>query len=168
MINNNLYIGNVYNSLEKIVNPIIGNDKYGKENLLYEASYINGEKYKLDNVETLSISELLDKNTYINKLYFKDNYNYEKLENGVLPKLNYKNTKNLLANQKDNIIKKELITIEKIETKKVNNKLATVRIELNNPNNLNITGIYVEGMETEILRNTNQSQKNIFRFKLYS
>ena len=159
MINNNLYIGNVYNSLEKIVNPIIGNDKYGKENLLYEASYINGEKYKLDNVETLSISELLDKNTYINKLYFKDNYNYEKLENGVLPKLNYKNTKNLLANQKDNIIKKELITIEKIETKKVNNKLATVRIELNNPNNLNITGIYVEGMETEILRNTNQSQK---------
>ena len=159
MINNNLHIGNVYNSLEKIVNPIIGNDKNGKENLLYEASYINGEKYKLDNVETLSTSELLDKNTYINKLYFKDNYNYEKLENGVLPKLNYKNTKNLLAHQKDNIIKKELITIEKIETKKVNNKLATVRIELNNPNNLNITGIYVEGMETEILRNTNQSPK---------
>lgn len=146
-IRNNLYIGNIYNKLEEIVNPIIGNNQYGNENLLYEASYINGEKYKPSNIYKLTKAEIFNKNTYKHKLYFGDNYNYEKLEEGILPKLNYKDTEKLVVYQKDNMLKEEQIAIEKIEAKKINNKLATVRVELSNPNNCEITKIYVEGLE---------------------
>ena len=159
IIKNNLYIGNIYNKLEEIVNPIIGNNQYGNENFLYEASYINGEKYKLNNIYKLTKVEIFNKNTYKNKLYFGDNYNYEKLEEGIFPKLNYKDTENLVVYQKDNILKEEQIAIEKIEAKKINNKLATVRVELSNPSNLEITKIYAEGLEIEILRNTNKDKK---------
>ena len=159
IIKNNLYIGNIYNKLEEIVNPIIGNNQYGNENFLYEASYINGEKYKLSNIYKLTKAEIFNKNTYKNRLYFGDNYNYEKLEEGILPKLNYKDTENLVVYQKDNILKEEQIAIEKIEAKKINNKLATVRVELSNPSNLEITKIYAEGLEVEILRNTNKDKK---------
>lgn len=66
-IRNNLYIGNIYNKLEEIVNPIIGNNQYGNENLLYEASYINGEKYKPSNIYKLTKAEIFNKNTYKHK-----------------------------------------------------------------------------------------------------
>ncbi len=34
-----------------------------------------------------------------------------------------------------------------------------MRVELSNPNNVDFTGIYAEGMEIEILRNTNKDKK---------
>ena len=158
-IRNNLFLGNIYNKLEEISNPIIGNNENGNENFLYEFSNINGEKYKLDSVEILSKAEILNENTYRNKLYFGNNYNYENLKSGVLPKLKYKDTENLIIYQKDNILEEEQIIVEKIEAQKINNKLATVRVELSNPNNVDFTGIYAEGMEIEILRNTNKDKK---------
>ena len=158
-ITHNLYIGNLYNSLEDITNIISGNDILGVENFGYTESIINGEKNDSKNITLLTKEEILDVATYVNLLFFDTQYEYTSLENNILPKLNYQNTDQVIPNQKDNILSSEIIEIDNIESRKINNTSAELRITLNNSENLEITNLEIDGMEIDISRNLNQNGK---------
>ena len=158
-ITHNLYIGNLYNSLEDITNIISGNDILGVENFGYTESIINGEKNDSKNITLLTKEEILDVATYVNLLFFDTQYEYTSLENNILPKLNYQNTAQVIPNQKDNILSNALIEIDDIEARKINNTSAELRITLNNNENLAITDLEIDGMEIDISRNLNQEGK---------
>ena len=158
-ITQNLYIGNLYNSLEDVSNIISGNDILGTQNFGYVESNINGEKNNSTNVTLLTREEILTIDTYTDLLSFGNQFNYEGLKNNILPKLNYKDTNNLIENQKDNILNSLRIEIEDIESRKIDNTTVELRITLNNSENLDITGIEIDGMEVQISRNINQVGK---------
>ena len=158
-ITQNLYIGNLYNSLEDVSNIISGNNILGISNFGYVESNINGEKNNSTNVTLLTREEILTIDTYTDLLSFGNQFNYEGLKNNILPKLNYKDTNNLIENQKDNILNSLRIEIEDIESRKIDNTTVELRITLNNSENLDITGIEIDGMEVQISRNINQVGK---------
>lgn len=80
-------------------------------NYIYENNKINGNIDKKE--KSLTEKQLKNKDTYINKLKFDSNFNYENVENGILPKLNNSETKNLLPNQEDIKIPNNDIFIER-------------------------------------------------------
>ena len=158
-ITQNLYIGNLYNSLEDVSNIISGNNILGISNFGYVESNINGEKNNSTNVPLLTREELLDINTYTKLLFFGTKYDYTGLKNNMLPKLNYKDTNQVIPGQKNNILSNAIVNLENVESRKVDNTTAELRITLNNDANLQITGLTIDGMEVQISRNVNEAGK---------
>ena len=164
-IKNNLYIGNIVNKKEtELTKPIIGNsDKTNVNNYIYENNKING---KLDNKEkTLTAKQLRNKDTYIKMLKFDDNFNYENIENGILPKLNNAELTNLLPNQEDIQIPSNDIFIEEVKTLRTDNNNVQIQLIINNPNEYEINDVQIENMEHTILENRTVNQKTYLKLK---
>ena len=164
-IKNNLYIGNIVNKKEtELTKPIIGNsDKTNVNNYIYENNKING---KLDNKEkTLTAKQLKNKDTYIKMLKFDNNFNYENIENGILPKLNNAELTNLLPNQEDIQIPSNDIFIEEVKTLRTDNNNVQIQLIINNPNEYEINDIQIENMEHTILENRTVNQKTYLKLK---
>ncbi len=164
-IKNNLYIGNIVNKKQTdLTKSIIGNsDAMSVNNYIYENNKINGNIDKKE--KSLTEKQLKNKDTYINKLKFDSNFNYENVENGMLPKLNNSETKNLLPNQEDIKIPNNDIFIEKVETLKTDSNNLQIQLILNNPNEYEINDVQIENMEHTILENRTVNKKTYLKLK---
>ena len=164
-IKNNLYIGNIVNKKETdLTKPIIGNsDAMNVNNYIYENNKINGKRDKKE--KSLTEKQLKNKDTYVTKLKFDSNYDYENVENGILPKLNNSETKNLLPNQEDIKIPNNDIFIEKVETLKTDSNNLQIQLILNNPNEYEINDVQIENMEHTILENRTVNKKTYLKLK---
>ena len=164
-IKNNLYIGNIVNKKETdLTKPIIGNsDAMNVNNYIYENNKINGKRDKKE--KSLKEKQLKNKDTYVTKLKFDSNYDYENVENGILPKLNNSETKNLLPNQEDIKIPNNDIFIEKVETLKTDSNNLQIQLILNNPNEYEINDVQIENMEHTILENRTVNKKTYLKLK---
>lgn len=154
-ITNNLSIGNLYTTTGvENLGRIIGNQiELGNNNYSYENQLLNGYITSEEKDATLLTVE------EINSLNLGDSYYYEKDIN-ILPKLYNTSGTELLPNQTDIFIKdsKEPITleIESTQATKPNTTEAEVSITINNPQEVEITEIEIEDMETTITRNVTQ------------
>jgi len=164
-IKNNLYIGNIVNKKQTdLTKPIIGNsDAMSVNNYIYENNKINGNIDKKE--KSLTEKQLKNKDTYINKLKFDSNFNYENVENGILPKLNNSETKNLLPNQEDIKIPNNDIFIEEVETLKTDSNNLQIQLILNNPNEYEVNDVQIENMEHTILENRTVNKKTYLKLK---
>ena len=151
----NLYLGNLYTKTN-IANRISGNGNMGIENYGYKNQKIVGEEEK-EKIKLLNYKELFNKNTYISTLLWGENYDYRDLSKNILPKLKNNVTKEVIPNQKDIKIEAEIFSIRSIETKKNDNYLAEIRIEINNPKNLNITKLEIDGLDINITKNKTEA-----------
>ncbi len=151
----NLYLGNLYTKTN-IANRISGNGNMGIENYGYINQKIALEEEK-EKIKLLNYNDLFNKNTYISTLLWGENYDYSNLSKNILPKLKNNVTKEVIPNQKDIKIEEEIFSIRSIETKKNDNYLAEIRIEINNPNNLNITKLEINGLDINITKNKTEA-----------
>jgi len=149
---NNLVLGDLYSKIDsQTMNRAIGNSTI-QGNYAYEKQKINGQETKEELGATLlTRQELLIENTYSEKIGFENQYSYDKIEEGILPKLYYLDSTNLLNGQEDNKIPEDdILRIEDIEIEKDSVNEASLRLEIYNPNLLEITKIQIEDMENTI------------------
>lgn len=85
---------------------------------------------------------------------FENQYSYENIEQGILPKLYYQDTTNLLEGQVDNkIVEEDILKIEEVEIEKTSINEANLRLKIYNPKLVEITKLLIEDMENTILTN---------------
>lgn len=100
----------------------------------------------------LSTEQLLDVNTYYDLLSFGDQFDYSSITNGNLPKLKNYDSGIVLPNQKDYKLTEEEFEVNDIQVDSLVTS-ATVRIEVKNPDNVDITGVefdYLDVNRTKI------------------
>ncbi len=155
-LKNNLVLGSIYTNLEtENIDGICGYDSANitlENNYTYEKQKING--YYIDyNDSTLTFEELKNKETYLNKLKWTEDFYLEDVKKGILPKLYNTDNKILLPNQEDMIIPtdNEVELRSVIATKDTINS-AKIRIELINKNNIDINNLEIDGMNVIIDR----------------
>lgn len=152
----NLYLGNIYSAKQSnYVNRIQGNTTTEEENYAYIGQKINGfiRTEDLGAQKLLTNSEIFDINTYKQILEFKDEYNYDGLDEGILPKLYNTDGLTILPNQKDNKIGIEAIFIEEIEAEKADVNTARARVVVNNPSGVELTGVTIEYANVQVSAN---------------
>ena len=161
-ISQNLSLGNLYTNVDtNYIGRISGNRKNRNQNYAYANQKING--YKTENrydAVLLTQQDLFNKQTYQNKLNFEEGFDLSKVENGILPKLYKENSKELLEGQQDNYLPvEEDIFIEEVEAEKIDVGTISIRITIQNPTGIPITGITIRDMEGNITRNMAQNGK---------
>lgn len=152
----NLYLGNIYSAKQSnYVNRIQGNTTEEEENYGYVGQKINGfiQTEELGATKLLTNSEIFDINTYMQILEFGDEYNYEGLSEGFLPKLYNTDGVTILPNQKDNKIGVEAIFIEEVEAEKTDVNTAIARVVVNNPSGVELDGVTIGFANVQITAN---------------
>ena len=153
-INNNIYIGSIINKKTTgLTGAFAGNDVIGNNNYAYYTNKINGQLVNINNI--LNYKDLSQINTYSEKLAFDTNYNYETIDSGILPKLNYINSNQLLPNQTDIYLPKEELSIENIEKLRMDNNNLQIQVTITNPEKLVIKDLVIDDMEYSIINNRN-------------
>ena len=156
---NNLSIGNIYTtSGVDSLNRIVGNNnESASNNYAYESQLINGYVR-----EEAKGATLLNKEEILN-LDLGNSYNYDGKENGMLPKLYNVEGTELLPNQTDLLINdssdtKVNLEVESVEAMKPNTTEAEISVRIDNPEEIEITGIEIEDMTVaSITRNVTQN-----------
>ena len=156
-VSHNFSVGNIYSSKEsEDISRAVGNSLEEENNYAYQGQRING--YIVNDelgAKLLSYNELCIQDTYTNIIGLGDAYDYSQVSQGILPKLYDTTGEWLLPNQEDVNIDNNLnleignITFEKLSTDTVN-----ALIEINNPQEVPITGIKIEDMNISIEKNT--------------
>ena len=167
-IKNTLALGNLYTSRNNTEGARIAYTSHGttSNNYYYENQKINGIKKDATDNYSFSLTELLNVNTYINKIGLDDNYNYEKINNGILPKLMNTNKAEELPNQQDIPIEENYaIEIASINAEKDTIDSIIGQIILTNPNELEITKINIDGMDVSISSINTQNGMTYINFK---
>lgn len=146
---NTLVLGNVYSLYSaSFVHRTSGNvSDLVKNNYAWDRQEVNG--YVTDNVTSevlLSTEQLLDKNTYYDLMSFADNFNYDGIENGLMPKLVSRDKDKVLPNQDDVKLQSGMFEVNNIVVDATVND-ATIYLELNNPDNLDVTGIEFDNLD---------------------
>ena len=159
-ISNNLSIGSIYTTSGiDSLNRIIGNNSNtASNNYAYENQLINGYINSEEKGATL-----LSKEEILN-LSLGDSYNYDGKDEGVLPKLYNTEGTELLPNQENILINDDLdagvseLKVESIKTTKPNTTEAEITVKINNPEEIEITGLEIEDMTiSSITRNVTQN-----------
>lgn len=158
-ISNNLSIGNIYSTMGiEAINRIIGNsDQTNLNNYSFSGQLLNG--YVSDENKGAT---LLDEEAVLS-FNLGDSYNYDGASKEILPKLYNTEETELLPNQEDIYLNdsdsEEVanLEIESTEAIKPNTTEAEISIRINNPNNVEITGITIEDMTSTIIRNVTQN-----------
>ena len=158
-IENNLSIGNIYTTSGiNTLNRIVGNNNDTvNNNYAYENQKLNGYISKEEKGATL-----LDKNNILN-LNLGESYNYDNKSRGILPKLYNTEGTELLPNQSDILLDNTSedmseLEVKSIEASKPNTTEAEISISINNPEQIEITGVIIEDMTvTEVSRNVTQN-----------
>lgn len=154
---NNLYKGNILNKKEtNYTGYISGNERDGTNNYIVEDSKINGLPKETSN--KLQKEELQKDEIYTNILKWDDNYDYSDLNN-KLPKVKNVEKTEILPNQEDIYLSKGKISLETVDTLKTDSNTLNIRISINNPDNLEITKVEIENMDTEVIDNRNEKEK---------
>lgn len=158
----NLSLGNIYSTKQSTyINRIIGNQTTEIENYGYTGQKINGfsTNEDLGAQKLLTYNDIINKETYKNVLEFGEEYNYDGLSKGILPKLYNTDGETLLPNQKDNKLEEAQMYIEEVESEKSDVNTAMVRIVVNNPNQVTISGVEIEYVNVEIKASVNEKGK---------
>ena len=161
----NIYLGNMFNKKmnSSFVHRIIGSNVTELYNFAYRDQLINGSKSDdIAGCTLLNTDEILSEDIYYDEsvLGFGENFNYSELSKGILPKLNNNNTGEILPNQKDIYLREDKLAIDYLEFSKGENvNVVNVAVEINNPNEVPITGIEVDSMNVTI--NTNFTENGI-------
>ena len=154
-IKNNLYIGNIVNKKEtEYTGELFGVYELQTPNYTFNENKINGLTIK-ESKSNLDINDLSNEKTYKEILEFDDNYNYDDLNN-KLPLLKNSDKTNLLPNQKTIYIVNEDVTIKNVTTLREDGNRLKVRLEIANPQNLEITGMQIENMDVEVTDKRNK------------
>ena len=163
-ITNNLFVGNIYSKVVgAVVGRIISNGTADETNYALSSGLINGVLSDQNNGEQfITPEELRDPSILTGdfSISLGDNYDYSKVDQGILPKLYYSDEKKLLPNQKDNKIFVDLFDVENIVIDKHVTD-ATVTIYLKNPDNYIIDEIVIDDMETTITKNNQYNNLSV-------
>ena len=158
-IRNNLAIGNMYTTsgldgLNRIIGNSIDTSSY---NYAYGKQLLNGYSSNEEKGATLLNSE------EVLNLNLGDSYNYDGQPEGILPKLYNTEGNTLLPNQEDVFVEGNSsedvnLEIESIEALKPNTTEAEITVRINNPEEIEITGIEIEDMTiTSVVRSATQN-----------
>jgi len=157
-VEKNLVLGNLYNVVNTAnMGRIFGNKKDITNNYAYTNQLINGyTSTETDGAQLLDANDLSNQNTYISMLDMSNNFSYDELKNGFLPKL--KDTENsLLPNQDDvSFIEEKKLEVQNIEIERVGGNTLNLRLEIKNTNNYQITNIVIDDMDTKIDKDSTQ------------
>ena len=153
----NLYLGNLYTS-SNTSNRIVGNGDMGIGNVGYIDQSIIGAETDESIIRLLDYEDLFKEDTYTKTLLWEDNnYDFSKLKDSCLPLLKSSDTGKVLYNQDDITLQRNTLSINKIETNKINEKLAEIRLEIKTRYELKIKSIYIDNMNVEIEKNIYQN-----------
>ena len=153
----NLYLGNLYTS-SSTSNRIVGNGDMGIGNVGYIDQSIIGAETDESIIRLLDYEDLFKEDTYTKTLLWEDNnYDFSKLKDSCLPLLKSSDTGKVLYNQEDITLQRNTLSINKIETNKINEKLAEIRLEIKTRYELKIKSIYIDNMNVEIEKNVYQN-----------
>ena len=167
-IKNTLALGNLYTSRNNVEGARIVHTSQGttSNNYYYANQKINGLIKESNDKYCLTIEELLNPDTYKNKIELDDNYNFDKVNSGVIPKLMYTNKIEELPNQQDILLEEHYdIEIVSINTEKDTISSIEGQIILTNPKELEITKINIDGMETAVNSINTQKGMTYINFK---
>lgn len=154
-INNTLVIGSIESSyLGDNVGRTSG-DKFStnQDNYAWDKQPFNG--YLSSNItfeKLLSTEQLESEDTYIDILGFGNQFNYENVGSGQLPKLNNYTTNELLPNQDDVYLTVEQFNVLLVEKEQTVTD-AALHIEIDNPDNIEIRELkfdYLRVVKTNI------------------
>lgn len=166
----NIAIGGIYCKVaSENVNRIMGSFLDG-ENYAYEGQKINGlESVEAMDAILLTKEELQDKETYISIIGWEEDYDYTNVTNGVLPKLCYKGTTNILPYQEDIYIEEtNELTVEEVEIERSldedGREILKGRLVVKNTNQLEVTKINIEDMICETTKIDTQNGKTYINF----
>ena len=151
-IMNCLSLGNLFTNAKNYFVDRISINGDLVNNFAYDEQRINGDiEDTSDNVILLSIEELVIANTYETILNWENVYNYEEIPQAILPKLNKKDSSELLPNQDDiyiNLSNKftlNSISVEKSAVNRIQGQISIINIT-----KAEVIGIEIEGMQTEV------------------
>lgn len=164
----NLSLGNIYSEkTSDYISRIRGNAKNALKNYSYKKQLVNGLESNdfLGADEFISYDELKQKSTYIDKVYFEDEFNYDGLEKGILPKVNKTDGSGLVAGQVDNKLYSGEFNIDSIETEKQDVNTLLARIVIDNPTNIQITGVNIEYIKIDEQTIVNKDGKTYVTIK---
>ena len=158
-VNNNLFMGNL---ASKMVNTpiyyILGNKEAKDTNFALTTSLINGfPSTDYNGAKPITISQLMRESNYNNDagLQLGNAYDYSKVSEGIVPKLYYMDTDELLPNQKDIYFLEDIFeTIDIVIDKHVD--YSTIVFYLRNNNHFTIDDIEIEDMNVHITQNAYQ------------
>ena len=167
-IKNTLALGNLYTSRNNVEGARIVHTSQGttSNNYYYANQKINGLIKESNGKYCLTLEELLNPDTYKNKIELDDNYNFDKVNSGVIPKLMYTNKIEELPNQQDILLEEHYdIEIVSINTEKDTISSIEGQIILTNPKELEITKINIDGMEAAVNSINTQKGMTYINFK---
>ena len=162
----NIAIGGIYCKADsENANRIMGSFSPIK-NYAYKGQIINGLKSDEEMDATLlTKEELQNKDTYTTIIGWDEDYNYDDVEKGILPKLYYKGTTNILPHQEEHIHIEEENGLS-IENLTFDEKNLTGVITLKNPNKFTITSIKIEDMICNSIETEIQGETTYIDFKV--
>ena len=152
-VENSLSLGDLYTSRNNVEGKSIAYSTKGvlENNYYYEEQKINGIKKGKVEEKSLSFNELLNLNTYTEKIKLSDNYNYDKVNQGMIPKLMDTEKRQKLPNQNDIYIRKNnKIEIVNIKTEKDAINSIVGQIIISNPEDIEITNMNINSMNVTI------------------
>ena len=162
-ISNNIAIGNIYTSkTSDFVGRIVGRKiKDNFNNYFYEYQRLNGETTN-EGSYIVKKSDLSKSNVYINLLNWTEEYDYENYEKGRLPLLTNNLNGNIIPNQQENYLPElAKLDISSIETDKISSDTIQIRLEISNPDNVEIVNVEIENMDVNI-RSIQNDAKNTY------
>lgn len=164
-IKNNLYVGNLY-SLKETGKIAIGIE-VDPSNYGLSSSLVNGMKSNINRGESVvSYEELLLNETYSEIIGLGEDYQYKDAEKGITPKLYIAGSDELIPNQRDNYLYKDMFEIHDIVIDK-HAEYANIVIYLKNPDNYLITNVDISDVEVNITKNANENDLAIIEIKAY-
>ena len=159
IINNTLSVGDIYSkSSSETVRRTVGNMDINQNNYAWSNQHMNGVITTKTNGETLLTTEQLnDPFTYQNFIQLGSGFKVGDLEKNQLPLLYYKDTTELLPNQKPNYLNEHEFEVTEIEVSPSIDS-AYILFRFQNKNNLPITNVKIDGLTiTEIRKNVTES-----------
>ncbi len=158
-INRNLFIGNLASKM--VGTPIyfiMGNKEANETNYALTTSLINGfPSTDYNGATPITVSQLMRESNYNNDtgLQLGEAYDYSKVSEGIVPKLYYMDTKELLPNQKDIYFLEDIFeTVDIVIDKHVD--YSTIVFYLRNNNHFTIDDIEIEDMNVRVTQNSYQ------------
>lgn len=156
-INSNLFIGNVSSKLiNTSIYRIIGSGIAPESNYALDSLLINGFQSDINHGETfISLTDLMNPNKYEddNGLQLGESFDYSQVSQGIIPKLYYMDTEDLLPNQEDIYFYKDAIEISDLVIDK-HADFANVLFYFDNPNHYIIDDIVIDDMDVTVTQNS--------------
>lgn len=155
---NNFSSGNIFSNysgglIGRIAPNVNSSETY--PNAAYSGAMINGMLSNEENGETLiSKEELLNKEVYETVINMGNEFDYSNVSSGMLPKLYYAGTSELLPNQEDIYLKDEKFNIKNVVIDK-HPLNAVINVTFDNPNNYEITSIVIDDVRVTDFHSTN-------------